>query len=149
MATDLSNLKPAPGATKDRKRLGRGQGSTLGKTSGKGQKGQKARSGGSIKAGFEGGQMPVHRRLPKVGFRSPNATEYSIVNIGDLEEVFADGDVVDYEALQARGMTRKRDDGLKILGAGELTKKLTVKATKFSKTAIAKITGAGGAIEVI
>lgn len=149
MATDLSNLKPAAGATKDRKRLGRGQGSTLGKTSGKGQKGQKARSGGSIKAGFEGGQMPVHRRLPKVGFRSMNALEYSIVNVSDLEEAFADGDVVDYAALQARGMTRKRDDGVKVLGSGELTKKLTVKATKFSKTAIAKITEAGGAIEVI
>lgn len=149
MATDLNNLKPAAGATKNRKRVGRGEGSTLGKTSGRGQKGQKARSGGNIKPGFEGGQMPIHRRLPKVGFASPNAIDYSIVNIGDLEEVFADGDTVDYEALRARGMTRKKDDGVKILGSGELTKKLTVQATKFSKSAVAKITGAGGTVEVV
>lgn len=149
MATNLSNLKAPKGATKNRKRLGRGEGSTLGKTSGKGQKGQKARSGGRIKPGFEGGQMPIHRRLPKVGFVSRNALDYSIVNIGDLEEAFSAGDVVDYEALQARGMTRKKDDGAKILGSGELTKALTVKATKFSKSAIAKIEAAGGSVEVI
>ena len=149
MATDLSNLKPPAGATKKRKRVGRGEGSTLGKTSGRGQKGQKSRSGGSIKPGFEGGQMPIHRRLPKVGFTSKNAPDYSIVNIGDLEEVFADGDVVDYEALRSRGMTRKKDDGVKILGTGELTKALTVKATKFSRAAAAKIEAAGGAVEVV
>lgn len=149
MATDLSNLKPPRGATKKRKRVGRGQGSTLGKTSGKGQKGQKSRSGGRIKPGFEGGQMPIHRRLPKVGFVNPNALDYSIVNLAELEEVFAAGDVVDYDALRARGLTRKKDDGVKILGSGELTKALTVKATKFSKSAAAKIEAAGGAVEVV
>lgn len=149
MATDLSNLKPKAGATKNRKRVGRGEGSTLGKTSGRGQKGQKSRSGGRIKPGFEGGQMPIHRRLPKVGFTSRNAKDYSIVNIGDLEEAFEAGDVVDYDALQARGMTRKKDDGVKVLGSGELTKAITVKATKFSKSAAAKIEAAGGAVEVI
>lgn len=149
MATDLNNLKPAAGATKARKRVGRGEGSTLGKTSGRGQKGQKSRSGGSIKPGFEGGQMPVHRRLPKVGFTSRNPIEYSIVNLSELEEFFEAGDVVDYEALTARGLTRKKDDGVKILGAGELTKSLTVKATKFSKSAEAAIVAAGGTVEVI
>ncbi len=149
MATNLSNLKPAAGATKNRKRVGRGEGSTLGKTSGRGQKGQKSRSGGRVKAGFEGGQTPLHRRLPKVGFVSRNALDYSIVNLSDLEEVFAAGDVVDYEALQARGLTRKKDDGVKILGTGELSKALTVKATKFSKTAAAKIQAAGGSVEVV
>lgn len=149
MATDLQNLKVPAGAKKNRKRLGRGQGSTLGKTSGKGQKGQKARAGGGIKPGFEGGQMPIHRRLPKQGFRNPNAPEYSIVNVRDLQDAFEDGDVVDYEALSARGLTQKKDDGVKILGEGELTKKLTVKATKFSKTAIQKIESAGGSTEVV
>jgi large subunit ribosomal protein L15 len=149
MATNLSNLKSPKGATKSRKRVGRGQGSTLGKTSGKGQKGQKSRSGGRIKPGFEGGQMPIHRRLPKIGFASPNAIDYSIVNLGDLEEAFAAGDTVDYEALRQRGMTRKKDDGVKILGSGELTKALTVKATKFSKSAAEKITAAGGTVEVV
>lgn len=148
MATDLGNLKPADGATKKRKRVGRGQGSTLGKTSGRGQKGQKARSGGSIKAGFEGGQMPIARRLPKVGFRNPNAPEYSIVNVRDLDEHFEAGDVVDYAALSARGLTQKKDDGVKVLGDGELTKSLTVKATKFSGSAVAKIEAAGGTVEV-
>lgn len=149
MATDLSNLKPKSGATKARKRVGRGEGSTLGKTSGRGQKGQKSRSGGNIKPGFEGGQMPIHRRLPKIGFTSKNAPDYSIVNVSDLEEVFADGDLVDYDALRSHGLTRKKDDGVKILGGGELQKKLTVKATKFSKSAVAKIEAAGGAVEVV
>jgi large subunit ribosomal protein L15 len=149
MATNLSNLKAPAGATKNRKRLGRGEGSTLGKTSGKGQKGQKSRSGGRVKPGFEGGQMPIHRRLPKVGFASPNAIDYSIVNISDLEEAFKAGDVVDYDALSARGLTRKKDDGVKILASGEITKALTVKATKFSKTAAAKIEAAGGSVEVV
>ena len=149
MATDLSNLKPAPGATKNRKRVGRGEGSTLGKTSGRGQKGQKSRSGGSIKPGFEGGQMPIHRRLPKVGFTSRNAKDYSIVNLSDLEEVFEAGDTVDYEALSARGLTKKKDDGVKILGGGELKKSLTVKATKFSKSAADAIAAAGGTAEVV
>ena len=149
MATDLSNLKPAPGATKARKRVGRGEGSTLGKTSGRGQKGQKSRSGGRVKAGFEGGQTPLHRRLPKIGFTSRNAKNYSIVNLSELEEFFEAGDVVDYATLSDRGLTRKKDDGVKILGAGELTKSLTVKATKFSKSASAAIEAAGGTVEVI
>ena len=149
MATDLSNLKPKAGATKARKRLGRGEGSTLGKTSGRGQKGQKSRSGGNIKPGFEGGQMPIHRRVPKLGFTSRNPTIYSIVNIEDLEGAFGAGDVVDYAALQARGMTKKKDDGVKILATGELTKALTVKATKFSKAAASKIEAAGGTVEVV
>ena len=149
MATDLGNLKPPKGATKKRKRVGRGQGSTLGKTSGKGQKGQNSRAGGGVRLGFEGGQMPLHRRLPKVGFTNTNALEYSIVNVRDLEEAFEDGDTVDYAALRVRGLTQKKDDGVKILGEGELTKKLTVKATKFSKSAVIKIEGAGGATEVV
>lgn len=147
--TDLSNLSPPDGATKDRKRVGRGEGSTLGKTAGRGQKGQKSRSGGSIKPGFEGGQMPLYRRLPKHGFRNPGALDYSIVNVRDLEEVFADGDVVDYAALRAHGLTRKKDDGVKILGDGELTKSLTVRATKFSTSAAEKIANAGGTAEVV
>lgn len=148
MATDLGNLTPPKGATKKRKRVGRGQGSTLGKTSGKGQKGQKARSGGSIKPGFEGGQMPIARRLPKVGFRNPNAPDYSVVNVRDLEEYFEAGDTVDYAALRDRGLTQKKDDGVKVLGDGELTKAFNVKATKFSKSAVAKIEAAGGSVEV-
>ena len=149
MATNLSNLKPAPGATKKRKRVGRGEGSTLGKTAGRGQKGQNSRSGGGVRPGFEGGQMPLHRRLPKVGFTSRNPKNFSIVNVSDLEEFFADGDVIDYAALQARGLTKKKDDGVKILGSGDISKKLTVKATRFSKSAGEKIVAAGGTIEVV
>lgn len=149
MGTELSNLSPQDGATKDRKRVGRGEGSTLGKTSGRGQKGQKARSGGSIRPGFEGGQMPLYRRLPKHGFRNPGAVDYSIVNIRDLEDHFADGDVVDYAAMREKGLTRKKDDGVKILGEGDLTRALTVKATKFSKSAAEKIANAGGTVEVV
>jgi large subunit ribosomal protein L15 len=145
---DLSNLRPATGSTKDRKRIGRGQGSGLGKTAGKGHKGQKARAGGSVKAGFEGGQMPMHRRLPKRGFRSLDKKVYSLVNLGDLE-VFAAGTVVDFEALGKAGLVKKLQDGIKILGDGELSKALTVKAHKFSKSAIAKIEAAGGKAEVI
>jgi large subunit ribosomal protein L15 len=149
MSTDLSNLKPPKGATRNRKRVGRGEGSTLGKTSGRGQKGQKSRSGGSIHPGFEGGQMPLYRRLPKHGFRNPGALDYSIVNVRDLEEYFSDGDVVDYAALRGEGLTRKKDDGVKILGDGELTKALTVRANKFSKSAAEKIAAAGGTAEVV
>ena len=149
MATDLSNLKPPKGATKKKRRVGRGEGSTLGKTSGKGQKGQKSRSGGRVKPGFEGGQMPLHRRVPKVGFTSPNPTVYSEVNIRALEQNFADGDTVDLEALTAKGLTRKNNAGAKILGEGELTKKLTVKVQKFSKSAVSKIEAAGGSTEVV
>ena len=147
--SDLSNLKPPKGATKKRKRVGRGQGSTLGKTSGRGQKGQNSRSGGGVRPGFEGGQMPLIQRVPKLGFTSRNRTIYSEVNIRDLDTIFNDGDEVTYEILSAKGMTRKKDDGVKILGSGELTKKLTVKATKFSKSALAKIEAAGGTAEVV
>jgi large subunit ribosomal protein L15 len=145
---DLSNLKPAIGSTKNRKRLGRGAGSGTGKTAGKGHKGQKARSGGSIKAGFEGGQMPLQRRLPKRGFTPLEKKVYALVNLRDLE-LFEPGSVVDFEALGGAGLVKALGDGIKILGDGELTKALTVKAHKFSKSAVAKIEAAGGVAEVI
>jgi large subunit ribosomal protein L15 len=145
---DLSNLKPAIGSTKNRKRLGRGAGSGTGKTAGKGHKGQKARSGGSIKAGFEGGQMPLQRRLPKRGFTPLVKKVYALVNLRDLE-LFEAGSVVDFEALGGAGLVKVLGDGIKILGDGELTKALTVKAHKFSKSAVAKIEAAGGVAEVI
>jgi len=145
---DLSNLKPAIGSTKTRKRLGRGHGSGLGKTSGKGHKGQKARSGGSIKAGFEGGQMPMHRRLPKRGFTPLTKKVYALVNLRDLE-LFEAGSVVDFAALSQAGLIGQVGDGVKILGDGDLTKALTVQAHKFSKSALEKIAAAGGKAEVI
>lgn len=145
---DLSCLKPAIGSTKSRKRIGRGAGSGLGKTSGKGHKGQKARSGGSIKAGFEGGQMPLQRRLPKRGFRSLDKKVYAVVNLRDLE-LFDAGSVIDIEAFGIAGLVRDICDGIKVLGDGELTKALTVKAHKFSKSALEKIEKAGGKAEVI
>lgn len=145
---DLSNLKPAVGSTKNRKRIGRGQGSGTGKTAGKGHKGQKARSGGSIKPGFEGGQMPMQRRLPKRGFTPLTKTVYALVNLRDLE-LFEAGTVVDLEALTQSGLVNGVGDGVKILGTGDLTKALTVKAHKFSKSAQEKIVAAGGTVEVI
>jgi large subunit ribosomal protein L15 len=145
---DLSNLKPAVGSTKTRKRIGRGAGSGTGKTAGKGHKGQKARSGGSIKPGFEGGQMPMQRRLPKRGFTPLTKTVYALVNLRDLE-LFEAGSVVDLEALTQSGLVNSIGDGVKILGTGELTKALTVKAHKFSKSALEKIEAAGGKAEVI
>jgi large subunit ribosomal protein L15 len=145
---DLSNLKPAIGSTKNRKRIGRGQGSGTGKTAGKGHKGQKARSGGSIKAGFEGGQMPMHRRLPKRGFKSLNKKVYALVNLDDLD-CFEAGSTIDFEALGKAGLIRKIHDGVKILGSGEISKALTITAHKFSKSAIEKIEAAGGKVEVI
>lgn len=145
---DLSNLKPAVGSTKNRKRIGRGQGSGTGKTAGKGHKGQKARSGGSIKPGFEGGQMPMQRRLPKRGFTPLTKTVYALVNLRDLE-LFEAGTVVDLEALTQSGLVNSVGDGVKILGTGDLTKALTVKAHKFSKSAQEKIIAAGGTVEVI
>lgn len=144
----LHELKPAPGATKEAKRLGRGGGSGLGKTSGKGHKGQKARAGGGKRPGFEGGQMPLYRRIPKRGFTNPFAKVYSTLNIEALE-AFDDGTVVTPALLRQAGLVRKLNDGVKILGEGELTKKLTVQATKFSKTAIEKIEAVGGKAEVI
>jgi large subunit ribosomal protein L15 len=146
---DLSNLRPAIGSTKNRKRLGRGPGSGNGKTAGKGHKGQNARSGGGVKPGFEGGQMPLHRRLPKRGFKSLNKKVYALVNLRDLQEAFEAGSVVDVEALGQCGLINKLYDGIKVLGDGDLDKALTVKAHKFSQSAVAKIEAAGGKTEVI
>jgi large subunit ribosomal protein L15 len=148
MIMDLSNLQPALGSHRNRKRIGRGHGSGTGKTAGKGHKGQKARSGGSVKAGFEGGQMPLQRRLPKRGFKSLHHTEYAVINLRDLE-LFETGSVVDIEALGKAGLVGQLKDGVKVLGDGELTKALTVKAHKFSKSAEAKIAAAGGSVEVL
>ena len=145
---DLSNLQPAPGSHRDRKRIGRGHGSGTGKTSGKGHKGQKARSGGSIKAGFEGGQMPLQRRLPKRGFNPLSRKEYALVNLRDLE-LFEAGSVVDIETLGKAGLVGQLKDGIKILGDGDLSKALTVKAHKFSQSAQEKIVAAGGTVEVL
>ena len=146
---DLSNLKPAAGSThNDNFRRGRGHGSGNGKTAGKGHKGQKARSGGSIRPGFEGGQMPLSRRIPKRGFNNIFATKFAIVNVADLNK-FVDGTVVDAELLKASGLIKKEYDGVKVLGNGELTAKLTVKAAKFSQSAIEKIEKAGGKAEVM
>ncbi len=145
---DLSNLQPAEGSRRARKRLGRGPGSGLGKTSGKGHKGQNARSGGGVKPGFEGGQMPLQRRLPKRGFTPLNKKEFVLVNLRDLE-LFEAGSVVDMEALGKAGLINKVKDGIKILGDGELTKALTVKAHKFSKSAEEKIKAAGGTVEIL
>ena len=145
---DLSNLQPAPGSTKNRKRIGRGPGSGTGKTSGKGHKGQKARSGGSIKPGFEGGQMPLQRRLPKRGFTPLTRKEYALVNLGDLES-FDAGSTVGLEAFSSAGLVGRLKDGVKVLASGDFTKSLTIQAHKFSKSAVAKIEAAGGKVEVI
>ncbi len=145
---ELNNLKPALGSTKDRKRIGRGPGSGHGKTATKGHKGQKARSGGSIKAGFEGGQMPMQRRLPKRGFTPLQRKEYAIVNLGQLDVLDA-GTTVDMELLLKCGLISKVMDGVKVLAKGELTKSLSVKAHKFSAAAKDKIIAAGGTIEEI
>ena len=145
----LHELQPAAGSVKDVKRIGRGHGSGSGKTAGKGHKGQKARSGGSIRPGFEGGQMPLQRRMPKRGFNNIFATEYATVNVSDLEARFDNGAVVDADALKACGLLKETLDGVKILGNGELTKSLTVKAAKFTAGAQEKIEKAGGKAEVI
>ena len=143
----MNDLGPAYDATTSRRRIGRGIGSGLGKTAGKGHKGQKARTGGSIRRGFEGGQTPLYRRIPKRGFKNHFATEYAIINLSDLER-FDNGTVVNAELLLSEGIIRKELDGVKVLGNGTLTKKLTVVATKFSKTAEEKIQSVGGKIEV-
>ena len=143
----LHDLKPAEGATTARKRLGRGVGSGLGKTSGKGHKGAKARSGGGKRPGFEGGQMPLTMRLPKRGFTNKWRVEYATVNVDRLN-IFEDGAVVSPVELIQAGILNNVQDGVKILGNGEITKKLTVKATKFSATAKEKIEAAGGKVEV-
>ena len=143
----LENLSPAYGSTKSRKRIGRG--GKYSKTAGKGEKGQNARSGGGVRVGFEGGQLPLFRRLGKRGFNNTRfATVYATVNVSDLNR-FEDGTVVTPELLIETGLLKKQLDGVKFLGNGELTKKLTVKATSFSKTAKTKIESVGGTIEVI
>jgi len=144
----LHELKPAAGSTKAAKRKGRGHGSGNGKTAGYGHKGQKARSGAK-KAGFEGGQLPLQRRLPKVGFNnSVFATNYAIINVCDLEERFEANSVVDEAAVVACGLVKKVNDGIKVLGRGEITKPLTVELKAFSASAKAKIEAAGGKAEV-
>ena len=145
----LHELSPAAGSTHVAKRIGRGHGSGNGKTAGKGHKGQKARSGGGVRPGFEGGQMPLQRRIPKRGFVNIFATNYAIVNIGDLEAKFENGAVIDAEALKACGLVKKVCDGVKVLGNGELTKNFTVKAVAFSASVKEKIEKAGGNAEVI
>ena len=143
----IHELGPNAGAKTTVKRVGRGIGSGLGKTAGKGHKGQKARTGGTIRRGFEGGQTPLMRRIPKRGFNNIFATEYATINVSDLER-FEDGTVVNIELLLNEGILRKELDGLKVLGNGNLTKKLTVEAKKFSASAIEKIEAAGGKTEV-
>lgn len=145
----LHELQPAAGSVKDVKRIGRGHGSGQGKTAGKGHKGQKARSGGSIRPGFEGGQMPLQRRMPKRGFNNIFAKEYATVNVSALEERFNSGDEVTADTLIASGAIKDAKDGIKILGNGELTKSLTVKAVKFTASAQEKIEKAGGKAEVV
>ncbi len=145
----LHELSPAAGSTKERKRIGRGAGSGQGKTAGKGHKGQKARAGRGMRAGFEGGQMPLQRRLPKRGFNNIFRKEIVAVNVADLEAKFENGAVVDVESLKQVGLVKNSFDGIKILGNGELTKKLTVKADAFSESAKQKIEAAGGNAEVI
>ena len=145
----LQNLKPNKGGgSKSIKRLGRGTGSGQGKTAGRGQDGQKSRSGGGVRPGFEGGQMPLYRRIPKRGFTNIFAKEYVTVNVSELNR-FEDDKVVTPEVLLSEGMIKKINDGVKILGNGEINKKLTVKAHKFSKAAAEKIEAAGGKVEVI
>ena len=145
----LNELSPAPGAKKERNRVGRGMGSGNGKTSGRGHKGQNARSGGGVRPGFEGGQVPLYRRLPKVGFNNSRfAKQYVVVNVSELKR-FEDGTEVTRELLKESGVISKYKDGIKILGRGELTKKLTVKVDKLSASAAEKIEKAGGKVEVI
>nr|MDD6335535.1 50S ribosomal protein L15 [bacterium] len=145
----LHELQPAPGSRTERRRVGRGIGSGMGKTATRGHKGQKARSGGGVRIGFEGGQMPINRRLPKRGFSNSRFTKvYAGVNVSALER-FEDGTEVTPELLLSTGVVSKAMDGIKILGDGELTRKLTVKANAFSQSAKAKIEGAGGSAEVI
>ena len=144
----LNELSPAVGSAKDAYRRGRGPGSGNGKTAGKGHKGQNARSGGGVRPGFEGGQLPLYRKLPKRGFKNRFAVNYAIVNVDSLN-AFENGAVVDLEALKAARLVRKELDGLKVLGSGELKKSLTVKATVFSAAAKEKIEAAGGKIEEV
>ena len=146
----LHELSPAPGSTKSAWRKGRGVGSGNGKTAGRGHKGKNARTGGGVRPGFEGGQIPLYRRLPKRGFtNSLFKKEYAIINLETLDKLFNDGDAVSMETLLEKGVIRKELNGLKVLGRGEITKKLTVKAAIFSASAKEKIEAAGGKAEVI
>ena len=144
----LHELSPAEGSTKEVFRKGRGAGSGNGKTAGKGHKGQNARSGGGVRPGFEGGQLPLYRKLPKRGFHNKFGKQYTVINVQALNK-FNDGDVVDCEALLASGVISAVNDGVKVLGEGELSKKLTVKAAVFSENAKEKIEAAGGKTEVV
>ena len=144
----LHELSPAPGSTRENWRRGRGPGSGNGKTGGRGHKGQNARSGGGVRPGFEGGQLPLYRKLPKRGFKNRFAKEYACVNVALLDK-FNDGDTVNLQALMDAKIIRKAGDGLKVLGNGEITKKLTVQAAAFTATAKEKIEAAGGKTEVL
>lgn len=144
----LNQLKPVEGARHTRKRKGQGIGSGLGKTAGRGQKGQNSRSGGGVRPGFEGGQIPLFQRLPKRGFKNVNRKEYAVINVSDLNR-FENGSEVTVETLIKEGLVNKTYDGVKVLGNGTLEKKLTVKASKFSASAEAAIKNAGGTVEVI
>ena len=146
---ELKDLRPAPGSRHAKKRVGRGPGSGKGKTAGRGENGQLSRAGGGKRAGFEGGQTPLARRLPKLpGFRNINRVEYAPVNVSRLDGLFEDGATVDHEALVAAGVIKKADTLVKVLGDGEITKKLTVKVDKVSASAQAKIEAAGGKVEL-
>lgn len=146
---NIQTLSPAPNSTQSIKRIGRGIGSGHGKTSGKGHKGQNARSGGGVRPGFEGGQMPLLRKIPKRGFTNNWRKEYTVINVSKLEG-FANGTIITAELLKAKGVISKIEKyGLKVIGNGDLSKKLTVKANKFSESAVQKIQNAGGSIEVI
>lgn len=146
---NLSELRPAPGSKKNRKRVGRGTGSRHGKTSTRGSNGQNSRSGGGVRPGFEGGQLPIQRRVPKRGFSNARyKTEYAVVNISDLE-LFETGSVVSIATLREAGLVKALKDGVKILGNGELSRSLTVQVNAFSKSAEEKITAAGGKAEVV
>lgn len=146
---DLSSLKAPAGASRKRKRLGRGNASGHGGTSGKGHKGQKSRSGGGVRDGFEGGQMPMARRLPKRGFRNPFRQSYVAVNLSDLSRVFTKDAVIDEAAIVASGLVKKKGDGIKILAKGEINFPVTVKMAKISVAAKTKITAAGGTVEEV
>ena len=146
---DLSNLKPAKGAKRQPKRVGRGQGSGSGVTAGRGDKGAQSRSGWKTKRGFEGGQMPLHRRIPKRGFHNLFRKDYTVVNLDTLEDRFDSGTVITLELLRKDGLMNKSRQPLKVLGRGELSKSLTVQAHKFSVKAAEKIVAAGGTVEVI
>ena len=144
---NLNELKPVAGARHAKKRVGRGIGSGMGKTSTRGHKGQNARSGGGVRPGYEGGQTQLFKRLPKRGFTNVNRKEYALVKLGDLNDKFEAGAVVDLASLKEAGLVKKEYEGVKILSNGELSKALTIKATKFSKAAEEKVKAAGGTVE--